>query len=336
MKSPARLLIVAGYLMLAACNLWPARIHPEFVTTFVDVNRHADDDATGVAFDPIHRVLAVGRESGRLELWDASQPNTRVIVDAHSLRTADIVIGSTDGIVLTSSGFDQRSRVWDIKTGKLVHEIEDAMGPAALSPVDGLYVVANDSNLLLYLHAQRKVLGEPLKIGGGATAIASDRASGLVAVGTASGTIHLLKLEGTGESRKLVLLREVQPYEVGTWLKALTFLDNGTRLFSVNVRPGEVAEWDTATMKRLRVLPSTLRSVHWASAQPNEPWLLLAGEMGPDGERGGKVELIDLRRGEALRYKANTTHPVAVILPEITTGLVLQHASVRKIRYIYE
>src|SRR5688572_18329322 len=141
MKFPARLLIVAGYLTLAACNFWPARIHPEFATTFVELNRHVDDDAVGVAFDPIHRVLAVGRESGRLELWDASKPNARNGFSAHSLRTANIVMGSADGIVLTTSGFDDRTRVWDIKTGKLLHEIEKAMGPAALSPEDGLYLV---------------------------------------------------------------------------------------------------------------------------------------------------------------------------------------------------
>jgi hypothetical protein len=74
--------------------------------------------------------------------------------------------------------------------------------------------------------------------------------------------------------------------------------------------------------------------VNWAAATPNEPWLLLAGTLEPDGRRNGKIELVDLRKGEALRFKANTNFPKAVLLPEVSLGLILQSGSVRKIRYL--
>ena len=99
-------------------------------------------------------------------------------------------------------------------------------------------------------------------------------------------------------------------------------------------RSGEVAQWDTRTLKRQRVIPTTLRHVGWASAAVNEPWLLLAGTLEPEGLRNGKIELVDLRKGVALRFKANTNMPTAVLLPDASVGLILQSGSVRQIRYL--
>lgn len=332
-----RLLIVAGVLLplLAACGTWRARVHPDFVNTFIDVGRHGDDRAVTAAFDATHRVLAVGRESGRLELWDARETGARHLLEAHPLRTEHIAFGSADGIVLSNSAFDRRTRVWDVRSGQLLHEIAEALGPVAPSPETGVYLVTNTSHLMLYHHARRTLVGEPINLLGVITAIGADPGSGLIAVGTASGSLHLLKLESAHGSLTLSPLREAKPYETGNWIQAVSLRDGGRRLISVARKGGEVAEWDVATLARQRVLPNTLRSVNWAAFSPDAPWLLLAGNMGPDGLlSGGKIELVDLHRGVAWRYKANTSHPRAVLLPETAAGLILQSGSVRRIRYL--
>ena len=92
----------------------------------------------------------------------------------------------------------------------------------------------------------------------------------------------------------------------------------------------EVVQWNTQTWRRERTYPFTLEAVHWASYTPDEPWLVLAG----NESRRGRIELIDLNGGVAWRYKTNTTHPLAVLLPEIRTGLILQSGGATQIRYL--
>jgi WD40 repeat protein len=330
----ARFGAVAGAtLLLTGWGFWPASIHPKFVETFVSVNRHGDDRAATVAFDPVNRVLAIGRESGRLELWNTRREDARLLIEAHSLRVQHIDFGSADSIVFTNSQADGVTRIWNVRDGGRLHELKDVYGPTVPSPEPGLYVVPTSPQLTLYRHETRESFPAQAEIQGSITALTSDAASHLVAVGTASGTLHLLKLEKSGASWKLSPLLESQPYQVGDWIQAVTLLEEGRRLVSV-ARSGEVAQWDTRTLKRQRVLPTTLGHVGWASVAANEPWLLLAGTLEPEGLRNGKIELVDLRKGVALRFKANTNMPTAVLLPEASVGLILQSGSVRQIRYL--
>jgi WD40 repeat protein len=334
MLAHLRLLFIAGILLLSgSCSLGASGIHPEFVQTFIDVNRHNDDRPVTAAFDSKHRVLAVGRESGRLELWDASKANHRLLLEAHSMRTEYVAFGTADGIVLTNNDLDDDVKVWDMRTGKLLHVIQGLAGPMALSPKPGIYLLANRSHLALYDHARKALIGSQIEISGDITALSADASSRLVAVGTAAGSLHLLKLEEGVEAPKLSLLREIKPYATKDWIQVVAFKNDGKRLISGSRLSAEVAEWDTATLKRVHVLPTTLTFVSWGSVPPGEPWLLLAGTMDPSGLRDGKIELVDLRNGVALRFDASTNMPVAVLLPEISTGLILQ-SSVRRMRYL--
>jgi WD40 repeat protein len=209
-----------------------------------------------------------------------------------------------------------------------------APGPIAASPVRGIYLIADSDELLLYDHAKRAVVGSRLKMDkdGQVTAIASDAVSGLIAVGTSHGELLLMKLNTSGNTPQLDILRRTAPYtEPGnTDVYALVLLDDGKRLVSVETSQGVVIEWDTSTLQRRRQFPTTLAVVNWASYTAGEPWLVLAGA---ESTRG-KIELVDLRNGIAWRYKANTTHPQAVLLPEIRTGLILQSGGATQIKYL--
>jgi hypothetical protein len=107
-------------------------------------------------------------------------------------------------------------------------------------------------------------------------------------------------------------------------------LDDGKRLISAAATENGVFEWDTATLERRRQIPTTLSTVRWASYTAGEPWLVLAGL---ESTRG-RIELVDLNNGVAWRYKANTTAPRAVLLPEIRLGLILQSGGATQIKYL--
>ncbi|MCF7222930.1 WD40 repeat domain-containing protein [Marilutibacter chinensis] len=334
-----------------------ARIDPEFVQNFIDLNRRIDDSATAVAYDPTLKLLAIGRESGRLELWDARKADARIARDAHTYRIEHIAFGAKDGIVLTHSigttmmGLDPHGmpKVWDARSGELLLALpgEWIGGPLAATPIAGLYLIASGDELHIYDHARRAVVGQPLRLRGSVTALASDATSGLIAAGTSSGELALLEPDVTGEVPRLEVVRKTSTYglESRTDILAVMLRDGGERLVTVNWLPkaqrqdhpaniagqqAEIVQWNTRNWQRERTFPHSLQTVHWASYTPGEPWLVLAGN---ESSRG-RIELVDLRRGEAWRYKANTTHPVAVLLPEIRAGLILQSGGATRIRYL--
>jgi WD40 repeat protein len=330
--------------LVLSCSFRQPHIHPQFVQTFIDLNRSLEDDAATVVFDPVLQVLAVGRESGRLELWDAKQPSARIVRQAHAARTEFIAFGREDGIVLTNSVFSDAlpidpnhgTRIWDARTGELLHSLKGmwAPGPIAASPIRSLFLIGDSGDLLLYDHTKRSVVGNRLKMEQDAqvTALAADAVSGLIAVGTSRGDLLLMKLNPSSTTPQLQVIKRASPYgqRVRADVHALIFLDDGKRLVSAATTQGEVVEWDTTTLERRRKFPTTLETVNWASHTAGEPWLVLAGT---ESTRGN-IELVDLRGGIAWRYKANTTHPQAVLLPEIRTGLILRSGGVTQIKYL--
>lgn len=326
-------------------------IDPAFIQSFQDLNRRGDDSVAGAAFDPQLQLLAIGRESGRVELWNTRRPGTRFVHDGHTARAEFIAFGREDGIVLTGSVFENRMiepdrgpRIWDAATGELLLTLTGlwAPGPMAASPIAGLYLISDSDSLLIYDYRQRKWVGDTYKLEGQVTAIASDAVSGLIAVGTSDGELQLLKLEGSAEQPRLTLVREVAPYgkQVRLDVLALKFLDEGRRLVSVGWLPeamrkdsqAEIIEWNTETLRRQRTYPFSLQTISWAAAVPDEHWLILAGL---ESSRG-RIELVNLQTGIAWRYKANTSHPRAVLLPAARAGLILQSGGATKINYLDE
>ena len=220
-----------------------------------------------------------------------------------------------------------------------------APGPKTASPVKGLYLISDTSTLLLYDHTQRSFVGKPLKMDLEAqvTSVTADAVSGLIAAGTSRGDLLLLRLDMSGSAPRLHILKQVSPHgrQVRSDILTLLLLDNGQRLVSVGWVPedqrngpqqAEVIEWDSTTLEHRRSFPFSLSTVNWASSTAGEPWLVLAGT----DSRRGKIELVDLRNGVAWRYRANTTHPKAVLLPEIRKGLIFQAGGATRIQYLNE
>lgn len=328
--------------LLVSCVPWKSSVHPEFAQSFIDLNRHGDDLANVAVFEPQLRILAVGHESGRVELWDTTKPNARVVIKAHAARAEFIAFGREEGIVLTNSAFSDAlppdpnhgTRIWDARTGQLIHSLKGMMspGPIAAAPSKGLFLIGDTSNLLIYDHAKRSLVGDSVHLEHGAqvSAIASDPESGLIAVGTSRGNLLLMKLILIGEVPKLETIRQASPYgdQVRRDVRALMFLDEGKRL--VSVANDEVVSWNTSTLERERQFPTTLVKVRQGTYTTGEPWLVIAGL---ESTRG-RIELVDLRNGVAWRYRANTTHPTAVLLPEIRAGLILQSGGATRIKYL--
>lgn len=354
-------------LALAACT----GVNEKFTQSFVDANRGLDDDAWAAAYSPEMRILAVGRESGRLELWDARKTDARITQAAHELRLQGIAFGPDDGIVITNSASgnidmgeivqrENGPKVWDARTGKLLHAFREPdwlPGAVSASPVRGLYLLASYDVLHIYDHAKRALVGTPLALEqeGGITSIDWDQASGRIVAGTNKGVIVLLRLQRDQSGAvRLDIEGRHAPHGRGARndILAVKLLDAGRRLVTVQYSPEraaalegrvpalyrrsqhETVRWEIATWRREHVYSTSLISVHQASHTRGEDWLVLAGVAGGTARIEGKIELVDLRSGVSWLYKANTTHATAVLLPAAREGLILQHARATRIRYL--
>src|SRR3546814_253466 len=171
------------------------------------------------------------------------------LVKALSARIEHIAFGAGDGIVLTSSagsnmmGLDPEGvpKVWDARSGELLLALpgEWIGGPMIAAPVPGFYLVSSDDELRVYDHAKRAVVGEALKVEGGVTALGTDEASSLIAVGTSSGELLLLKLDIGGSVPRLDVLSRTSTYDLEsrTDVLAVMLRDEGRQLVTVNWLP---------------------------------------------------------------------------------------------------
>ena len=67
---------------------------------------------------PDNRTLAIGYDSGIIELWDVPTGHLRHILIGHSARVAEISF-SPDGSSLATGSWDSTVRLWDVATGAL-------------------------------------------------------------------------------------------------------------------------------------------------------------------------------------------------------------------------
>ena len=76
-----------------------------------------------LAFAPDGSLLAAGDTRGRVLLWPPTDPTRPQTLEGH----AGVVYGlgfTPDGRRLVSAGADRRARVWDVSTGRVVHEYQ--------------------------------------------------------------------------------------------------------------------------------------------------------------------------------------------------------------------
>ena len=95
-----------------------------------------------VRFSPDGKALAIAREAGRIELWDAGSGTKRHALVGDTSDRASVLAFSPDGTRLASAGYDawggdNTIRVWDLALGKELHPRPGHGAPissAAISP----------------------------------------------------------------------------------------------------------------------------------------------------------------------------------------------------------
>lgn len=76
------------------------------------------------AISPVSNLVALGDNEGNIQIRDLDSGRTTMNIQAHTARIYSIAF-SPDGLYLATAGQDCDIKLWDLKTGKLLHYFEE-------------------------------------------------------------------------------------------------------------------------------------------------------------------------------------------------------------------
>lgn len=313
-------------LFISACS----SVHSDFFQNFTKDSRKAAGSSSSLFFNLKYNdnenLLIVGRESGSIDIWDTNKASSKREIKAHAYPVNSITFTSDGGAFFSSSYFENSTKLWDAKSGALLHLVRDMRGPVAVAPGKQFYVVANGDHFRLFDYTQKLLLPAKYPCGGIVTVIAVDSASGQIAFGTESGSIELWKYSEFKGIPALKKISGVKPYQFGDWVVGLYFSSSGSSLYSI-ARFGSIDEWSSSTLEKRRSVPTILKQVYSTAYLRDKDFLALAGTAEKVGSGPGSAEIISLIAGTSKTYRVNTNLAVVEFLPPISSFIAAQSNS---------
>jgi hypothetical protein len=282
---------------LAPTRLWAATLLDQVERHFLQ--QPANSAVVQLTFHPASGSLAIGYESGQIDVWDGGGAAKPLTFRAHRVRANRIQFARSGDHLLSNSYFDDETRVWDVHSGLLLHTIPKTSGPVIDIGSERIVVVASSNALHLYEHASHRLSPPAVPaMTGVPVSLASHAATNTVAVGTASGTLDLWRVDGDSIRAEVWRLASARPATTGDWIVGTGFSADGRSVYSVS-RSGVIAEWSVERLERKRTIQSSLGFVHTARFK-SDNIAAIAGTVARSGVEGGALELLALDQGHSI------------------------------------
>lgn len=307
-------------------------VHKDFIESLVKDSRNNDGSfkstVVSLAYNDWGKYLAVGHESGSIDIWDAKQRASKREIKAHDYRANLLAFTSDGSSFFSNSYFEQSTKLWSATTGELLHSISDTRGPVCPTLDKHIFLVGQSARFRMFDLERKMLLPEKYETSGVILVMTMDVASQQIAIGTASGSIEIwkyLRNDGNPSFRRMLTSK---PYDTGNWVVGLQFSTDGTTLYSA-ARSGVVDGWNTRSLEKQRAIPTTLKYIHSVANIEGKGLLVLGGTTDPQGLSGGFVEVVDLGPGTSTIYPVNTSLPVVAFIPPLAALITAQSRSIK-------
>ena len=239
-------------------------------------------------------------------------------LEGHKKIVASLAFDS-EGQILASGGGDGTVKLWEVSSGKLLHnlEVQEAyIYSIALNPEGGA-LATSASKVKLWEVSSGKLL-HTLEAGSTTYSITFDPLGGMLASGSGDNTVKLWEVS-SGK-----LLHTLEGHTSG--LAAIAFSVDG-RLLASRSEDGIVRLWSCETWETVAVIPGLVESGRWQPGLTFHPVLPLLATLGsrPDASHDERSKLIHFWEldFDALLGKAPGAKPAVEAVHHTTAKIVL-------------
>jgi len=321
--------LLASFLVTSGCS---SNIHQDFLHNLVNDRLNNDgsfeNHVVSLVYNNNGKYLAVGHESGCIDIWDATEPQSMRRIKAHDYRANWISFTADGSGLFSNSYFEASTKLWSAKSGELLYSIPDTRGPVFGTPNESIYLVGQTSQIRIFDLKNKLLLPEKYQAKGVILSMTVDAASRLVALGTASGSIEVWRIPVGAGTPVLLKVASAKPYATGDWVVGLQFSPGGEKLYSVT-RSGLLDEWSMPSLEKSRAISTALKYIHSVAFLKEKELLAIGGTEDRAGIKGGALELISLSTGASVKYPSNTNLPVVAFLSPLAVLLSSQSSSIK-------
>lgn len=248
-------------------------------------------------FDANGTRLALGYEGGTVLLWPTPAAKDPIVIAAHKDGINSIKFGPEGDHFFTNFNGDDDTRVWDAATGSRLHTIPKIRGPVLATDMPGTSLMVG-SALHLY-HRPTRRLSPPAvpELLYSPVSLAYHAGSRTVAVGTASGTLELWRIDGNDVRAEVWRSASVNVFN-SEWVSHAWFSSQGDRLWLMNNHALE--EWSVEPLRRLRGLTLELKSFYRVALEQSGSLLAIVGNSQPDAKGVIGLQIVSLPDGRSL------------------------------------
>ncbi|MDD2775656.1 MAG: hypothetical protein PHU06_06855 [Gallionella sp.] len=296
------LLLVMAWLALFAPQTFAA--HDTFLSNLARDAAQNKDTVTSIRQSMPY--LAVGYESGKIDLWNTTKPNAKLVIPAHTSRASELTFSPNGEILFSNSYFEDSTQIWSTDSGKLLHTIQKMRGPVSATWLENIYVVANSSELKIFDWRDRTLHETAYPVSGVVTSLTFDKEQRRIGVGTASGSIEIWTLLSDTASPTLTRIASIHPYEIGNWVQGVYFAHGNGTVYTV-ARFGSVDEWQLDSLQKIRSISVKLSHISASAWMPDAGVLALTGSQNSSGIGQGYVEVLSLSTNKSFAHQAQST-----------------------------
>lgn len=218
--------------------------------------------ATSVEFSPDDSTLAIGLDSGEIQLWDWQNDAKVATLTGHSAKVSRILF-SNNGLFLYSASADQRIKVWNLNSQGIIHDIVAHSNPVndiAVSSDGRILVSCSDDQLIRFWDVASGTKLFELKVSGKVEAVAFSPDDIYFAAGGETGYIR------QWDVKTLKLRTDPIPVKSRVW--SLEYIAEGSRLLA-GIDNGEFMTYSATQLSydgislnfEINPMPSSLKKI---------------------------------------------------------------------------